>query len=93
MNSTMERTQDDLADAASGISPALQRAKARAEDLAARSAERMRDLRHDVIERADRAGSTAVGYVKDEPVKSLLVAAALGAAIALLARSLMRNRY
>lgn len=97
MNTTMERTRDELADAAQSAadqaSPKLQRARARAEEWAAQGAHRMRDLRDDVLDRADRVSSTTVGYVKDEPVKSLLMAAALGAAVALLARTLMRSRY
>lgn len=90
MNSTMERTRDDLA---ADTAPRIERAKARVEEMAARSADRMRDLRDDVLERADRYGTRTAGYVKDEPMKSLLMAAALGAAVALLARALSSRRY
>lgn len=89
MSNTMERTRDELS---ADTAPRLERAKARVEDLAARSAERMRGLRDDVLDRADRYGSRTAGYVKDEPMKSLLMAAAAGAAIALLARALAGRR-
>lgn len=90
MNTTLEHTRDELTDLAS---QKAQRAKARAEEWAARSADRMRDLRDGVLDRADRASTRTAGYVKDEPLKSLAMAAALGAAVALLARALMRDRY
>jgi ElaB/YqjD/DUF883 family membrane-anchored ribosome-binding protein len=39
----------------------------------------MRDASHQVRERALRVSDNTVGYVRDEPVKSMLIAAAAGA--------------
>ena len=48
-------------------------------------------------DKAYRASDSTVGYIKDEPVKAILMAVAAGAAIAalasLLSRSRSRHRY
>ncbi len=61
-------------------------------DRVARAAHNSIDtLRH----QASRVGDQTVGYVRDEPVKSLVAAVALGAAVALLVGWLgsSRSRY
>lgn len=52
---------------------------------------RMRAVREDLREQLWRAGSRSAGYVRDEPVKSLLMAAAAGALVALAVRALTRR--
>ncbi|MBK6853975.1 MAG: hypothetical protein IPG93_20925 [Burkholderiales bacterium] len=41
----------------------------------------LRDGRQQMVDRAHVASDAAVGYIKDEPVKSLLIAAAAGAVL------------
>jgi ElaB/YqjD/DUF883 family membrane-anchored ribosome-binding protein len=67
------------------VSPLFERASERARDLAQRSADTVRDRSLQVRDKARRAGDSTVTYIRDEPVKSVLVAAAAGAiAVALL---------
>ncbi|GAB2584664.1 hypothetical protein GCM10027034_16250 [Ramlibacter solisilvae] len=63
-----------------------------------RAGERMRDLRYGVRDMANR-GASSMGeyahatsrYVSDQPVRSALIAAAIGAAVAGLVLALRRN--
>ncbi|HEY0855409.1 MAG TPA: hypothetical protein VGE16_00025 [Albitalea sp.] len=88
---------DTLADKAHGLkdqaAPVLNRVAAKAEELARRSADAMRDRSAEVKDRALRASDATVGYIKDEPVKSILIAAAAGAALMALITLLNRDRH
>jgi ElaB/YqjD/DUF883 family membrane-anchored ribosome-binding protein len=68
------------------------RAAARADELTRRGIERARRTSYDVRDRVGHAGDVTVAYIKDEPVKSILIAAAAGAALAALASMLSRTR-
>lgn len=74
------------------VPQAISRATAQAEDLARRGIERARSASTAVREQAVKVGDQTVGYIKDEPVKSVLIAAAAGAATALLVSWLSRSR-
>ncbi len=52
-----------------------------ASDLTHRGAEAVRAGGQQLREKAQSLGDTTVGYIKDEPVKSMLIAAATGAAL------------
>jgi len=70
------------------------RLASQAESLARRGADVVRDSALQVRERATNVGDQTVRYVKDEPVKSVLIAAAAGAtlmALVSLVRSARRN--
>ena len=79
---------DDLHDQAA---PLLSRVSSQAEAAARRGIEAVRDTSQQLRDRALRASDTAVGYVKDEPIKAMLIAAATGALlmgiVALMSRS------
>lgn len=68
------------------------RAAARVDDLTRRGVERARQTSYDVRDRVGHAGDVTVAYIKDEPMKSILIAAAAGAALATLAGVLSRSR-
>ena len=72
--------------------PVLNRVAAKAEELARRSADAVRDRSADIKERATRASDATLGYIKDEPVKAILIAAATGAALMALLTLLNRRR-
>jgi ElaB/YqjD/DUF883 family membrane-anchored ribosome-binding protein len=74
------------------VPQALSRATAQAEDLARRGIERARQAKTAVHDQAVRVGDNTVAYIKDEPVKSVLIAAAAGAATALLLGWITRSR-
>lgn len=71
---------------------AFSRAAAQMEELTRRGVERARDAGNQVRDQAHRASDRAVGYVRDEPVKSVLIAVAAGAAVAMLAGWFARSR-
>jgi len=68
------------------------RAAARVDDLTRRSIDRARQTSQDVRDRVGHAGDVTAAYVKDEPMKSILLAAAAGAAVVMLAGMLTRSR-
>ena len=59
--------------------PLLNRVSSQAEAAARRGIEAVRDTSQQLREKALRASDSAVGYVKDEPIKAMLIAAATGA--------------
>lgn len=71
---------------------AFARAAARVEALAGLGLDRCRETGLSVKDSAARAGERSIGYVRDEPVKSMLIAAASGAAVAALVAWLVRSR-
>ena len=75
-----------------GVPTAISRATTQAEDLTRRGIERARQASAAVRDKATRVGDQTVGYIKDEPVKAMLVAAAAGAVAALLIGWLGRSR-
>lgn len=89
---------DSLSDRAAHLkdqaAPVLSRVAAKAEELARLSKDAMRDRSEAIRERAVRSSDATVAYIKDEPVKSILIAAAAGAAVmALIALVGRRDRY
>jgi ElaB/YqjD/DUF883 family membrane-anchored ribosome-binding protein len=52
----------------------------------------LRDSRQQLYERANQASDATVGYIKDEPVKSMLIAAAAGAVLMGLLGLITRTR-
>ena len=66
------------------ISPLLARAGEQASALAQRGVDAVRDRSLQVREQALRASDNTLNYIKDEPVKAVLIAAAAGAALMVL---------
>lgn len=64
-----------------------------AEAFARRSAEALLDGGHQVREKALLATDRTIAYIKDEPVKAVLIAAAAGAAMVALANLVSRSRH
>lgn len=99
MIATPSEQADGLTTLANGVqnlhgraSPLLDRASEQAIALARRGADAVRDTSEHLRDRALRASDGAVSYVRDEPVKSMLIAAAAGAALMALAGLLTRSR-
>lgn len=78
------------------IPGALSRAAAKVDEITRRGVGRARDTSLQMRDQVTRAGDRTVSYIKDEPLKSVLIAAAAGATMAavisLLSRP-RRNRY
>jgi ElaB/YqjD/DUF883 family membrane-anchored ribosome-binding protein len=86
---TMHQKVDELADAVPG---AISRAAARVDEITRQGIERARQTSSDVRNQVVRAGDRTVSYIQDEPVKSVLIAAAAGAAIVALVSLLTRSQ-
>jgi ElaB/YqjD/DUF883 family membrane-anchored ribosome-binding protein len=61
--------------------PMLDRATEQASAIAQRGVDVVRDSSQQLRERAHRASDSTLHYIQDEPVKSVLIAAAAGAAM------------
>ncbi|WP_077035635.1 DUF883 family protein [Pelomonas sp. KK5] len=86
------KLQEKIHSVSDQASAALGRVAGQAEDLARRTLDRARDTSAVVKERIGRAGDATVGYIKDEPVKAVVIAAATGAVAALVLSWLARSR-
>jgi ElaB/YqjD/DUF883 family membrane-anchored ribosome-binding protein len=71
---------------------AFTRAAAQVDELTQRGLERARLATADVRMNIERTGDRAVGYIREEPVKSVLIAAAAGAAVTALIGLLAGSR-
>jgi len=80
---------DGLREAVPG---AVSRVAARAEDLARRGIERARAAADSARDRALDVGDATVYRIREEPVKAVLIAAAVGAATTLLVQHWRRSR-
>jgi len=91
-----QQTQGKLAELGSettqAATAALGRVTDQVEDMARRTLERARQTSAQMKEQFGRASDATVGYIKDEPIKAVLIAAATGAAAALLVSWLQRSR-
>lgn len=83
---------DRVEDGRSQAVPVLNRVAAKAEELARRGKDVVRDRSELLKDRAYRASDATRGYIKDEPVKSILIAVAAGAALMALVSLLTRER-
>lgn len=72
--------------------PALNRATEQATAFAQRGADSVREATQHLREKAVRASDTTVNYVRDEPVKAMLIAAATGATLMALMSLLGHSR-
>jgi ElaB/YqjD/DUF883 family membrane-anchored ribosome-binding protein len=79
----------NLADAAA---PLLNSASEEASDLAQRVVEAVRESSQELQNKATRASDITVKYIRNEPVKSLLIAAATGATLMALVSLMLRSR-
>ncbi len=71
---------------------ATDRASEQALGAAQRGVAAMRDGSHQLVDRAHQASDRTVTYIQHEPVKSMLIAAATGAALMALVGLMTRSR-
>ena len=86
---SMESGVDSLRET---VPAAFSRAAAQVEEITRRGLDRAKEASMGMRDQVYRAGDRTVGHIKDEPVKSVLIAAATGAAVALLVGWAMRSR-
>ncbi len=83
-NDTFDHLSSAVETARNATVPALERLGSGAESLARRGAETARVKSQQLREQAHRSSEQAVGYIRQEPFKSVLLAAAVGALFGLL---------
>jgi ElaB/YqjD/DUF883 family membrane-anchored ribosome-binding protein len=86
---SLESSVDSLRES---VPAAFSRAAAQVEEITRRGLDRAKEASMGMRDQMNRASDRTVGYIKDEPVKSVLIAAATGAAVALLVGWAMRSR-
>ena len=93
-HAAIDSAVDGLASVYGGTKPLLSRVGQRARDTALDSYDAAREQAAVLRERGQKAVDSTRGYVKDEPIKSLLIAAAVGAAVIALVEvvRIRRNR-
>jgi ElaB/YqjD/DUF883 family membrane-anchored ribosome-binding protein len=91
-NSAFDRLNDQVESARDQAVPLINRLSSQAEIAARRSVEAMRDTSAQLRGRALKASDSTVGYIKEEPVKAMLIAAATGAVLMALVSLFSRSR-
>ena len=99
MNTTTIRTQDALADGATSMLSATSKAAGQVMDgvaqdaagLMQRSSTALHERSEQLKAQAQQARDMTVGYIQQEPLKAVLMAAAAGAALVLLGSLLSRS--
>jgi len=78
-NDALDQLSDKMNDVRAN--PTIRRMADQAETMARRGADVLRDSTAQLRDKAARVSGDTVGYIKDEPVKAILIAAAAGAAL------------
>ncbi len=80
-NAALDRLDGQVDTAHDYAAPLINRLSTQAEITARRGVDAMRETSAQIRERALKASDSTVGYIKDEPLKAVLIAAAAGAAL------------
>ena len=91
-NTAMDAIAESVDDARAQAGHVLNRLVADAEKMTRRGVAAARDGSQQLRDQASRATDTTLDYIKDEPVKSVLIAAAVGAALMGLITLVSRSR-
>ena len=91
-NETLDSLSGSVQNARREAGPMLDRTSDQIGALAQRGVNAVRDTSQQLHDKALRASDSAIGYVKDEPVKAMLIAAATGAALMALISLMVRSR-
>lgn len=86
------RLSDKVDDVRNQAAPLINKVTSQAEAAARRGMEAVRDTSQQLRERALQAQDMTVAYVKDEPMKAMLIAAATGALLMGIISMLGRSR-
>jgi ElaB/YqjD/DUF883 family membrane-anchored ribosome-binding protein len=92
-NAAFDRLSDKVDSAREHAAPMIDRLSSQAEAAARRSADALRETSAQVRDKVLHAQDSTVGYIRDEPVKAMLIAAATGAALMALIGLMGRSRH
>ena len=88
----LDRLSEKVDEARSQAGPLINKVTSQAEAAARRGMEAVRDTSQQLREKALQAQDLTVAYVKDEPIKAMLIAAATGALLMGIVSMLGRSR-
>ena len=91
-NSAVDSAAGSLQDLRHQTAPMLERASERVSAMAHHGMDSVRDTSHQLRLKAEHASDTTVNYIRQEPVKAVLIAAATGAALMALVSLVARSR-
>ena len=80
-NNAFNRLSDKVDAVREQAVPMINRISTQAEAAARRGAEAVKETSAQLREKAVRAQDTTVGYIKEEPIRAMLIAAATGASL------------
>ena len=96
-NDALDKAGEKVRDLRGSVDPLVDQISTKVQQLASRGIEYANDAKSRAQEQLNRYGDVTGRYVSEQPVKSVLIAVATGAAIAALillaTRSNSRNRY
>ena len=90
-NAALDRLANQVETAHDKAVPLINRLSSQAEAAARTGIDAVRDTSAQLREKAMKASDSTVGYIKDEPVKAMLIAAATGAALMALVSLMTRS--
>jgi ElaB/YqjD/DUF883 family membrane-anchored ribosome-binding protein len=88
---TIHQKMDGVADTMKSLQEQTAPLLDRASEVAKRSVNSARETSNELLTKAHRASDHTVSYIKDEPVKAMLIAAATGAALMALMSAMSRS--
>lgn len=91
-NDTLNGLSDSLVTAHQTVAPLLNRTSEHVSALAQRGMSAVRDTSKQIRDKAAYASDATAGYIKNDPIKSVLIAAAAGAALMALVSLISRSR-
>jgi ElaB/YqjD/DUF883 family membrane-anchored ribosome-binding protein len=91
-NNALDKLSDKLHDASDQAAPMIGRLSSQAEALTRKTVDAVREGSRRARVQATNAANSTVSYIKEEPVKSVLIAAAAGAALFAIAKLVSRHR-
>jgi ElaB/YqjD/DUF883 family membrane-anchored ribosome-binding protein len=92
-HSALDGLSDTVHNAGQRVSPMINRATEQAAALAQRGMEAVRNTSQQVRDKAMHASDATSSYIRNEPIKSVLIAAATGAALMALLSLASRSRH
>ena len=93
-NHALDMTEEKMHTLSNGVKPALEKFSRKAEEYAHQGMDMATQAKDKARESLSQYGAATSRYVADKPVQSVLIAAAVGAVVAMLVSSARnRNRY
>lgn len=92
-NDALDGLSDSVNSASSRVSPLINRATEQASALAHKSMDAVRQTSQQLRDKAMHASDTTASYIRNDPIKSVLIAAATGAALMALVSLVSRSRH